>query len=141
MNEKKNTEIIRKAYQYMLEGEIQSFLNLFADDIEWELPEMENVPFAGKWKGREGVGQFFKTILDLQDIIKFEPREYFAEGDSVVVLGHFLMRIKSAGKEFGSKWAHVWTVKNDKISYFYEFVDTAVVSKAHTAASTPATRM
>ncbi|MCI0616926.1 nuclear transport factor 2 family protein [bacterium] len=141
MNEQKNTDLIRKAYQQMSSGEIQSFLNLFADDTEWELPEMENVPFAGKWKGREGVGQFFKTVLGVQDIVEFEPEEYFAEGDKVVVLGHFLMRIKSAGNEFGSKWAHVWTVENDKITYFYEYVDTAVVSKAHTAARTAATRM
>ena len=140
MNEEENSRLIQKAYQQLRTADIPSFLNSFAEDVEWELPEMENVPFAGKWQGREGVGQFFNKVLDVQDTVEFVPGEYIAQGDKVVVLGHFLMRIKSTGREFSSDWAHVWTVKNGKVTRFYEYVDTAVVSKAYTAASTATKR-
>ena len=76
----------------------------------------------------------FNKVLDVQDTVEFVPGEYIAQGDKVVVLGHFLMRIKSTGREFSSDWVHVWTVKNGKVTRFYEYVDTAVVSKAYTAA-------
>jgi uncharacterized protein len=68
----------------------------------------------------------------------FELEEYIAQGDKVVVLGRFLMRLKATGREFGSDWAHVWTVKGGKIVCFSEYVDTAAVSRAHTAAQTAA---
>ena len=60
-----------------------------------QLPETENVPFAGKWQGREEVGQFFSKVFELQDIVEFEPEEFIAQGDKVVVLGRFSMRIKA----------------------------------------------
>jgi hypothetical protein len=39
------------------------------------------------WQGREAVGQFFSKVFEVQDIVEFEPEEYIAQGDKVVVLG------------------------------------------------------
>jgi uncharacterized protein len=136
MNEQANTRLVQQAYQSIQTGDIPAFLNLLAEEVQWRLPAMENVPFAGTWQGREGVGQFFRTLSEVQDIVEFEPRETIAQGDKVVVLGHFLMRIKSTGREFGSKWAHVWTLHDGKVTHFYEYVDTAAVSRAYTIAPT-----
>jgi uncharacterized protein len=138
MNERKNTRIVQQAYQCMAAGDVQSFLNLLAGDVEWQLPEMKNVPFAGRWQGPEEVGQFFSKVFEVQDIVEFEPEEFIAQGDKVVVLGRFSMRIKATGRHFGSAWAHVWTVRAGKVSRFYEYVDTAAVSSAHTDAQTVA---
>lgn len=136
MNEQGNTRLVQQAYQSIAAGDIRALLKAFAEDVEWELPEMENVPFAGKWRGHEGVRQFFSKVFEVQDVVRFEPEEYIAQGDKVVALGHFIMRIKATAIEFGSKWAQVWTVKDGKVLRFYEYVDTAVVSRAHTAAKT-----
>jgi ketosteroid isomerase-like protein len=136
MNEQANTRLVQQAYQSIKAGDIQAFLNSFSQDVQWELPDMENVPFAGKWKGHEGVRQFFSKVFEVQDVLEFEPEEYVAQGDKVVALGKFLMRLKATDSEFSSKWAQVWTVKDGKVTRFYEYVDTAVVSRAHTAAKT-----
>jgi ketosteroid isomerase-like protein len=136
MNEQANTRLIQQAYQSIKAGDIQALLNSFSQDAQWELPDMENVPFAGKWQGHEGVRQFFSKVFEVQDVLEFEPEEYVAQGDKVVALGKFLMRVKATGSEFSSKWAQVWTVKDGKVTRFYEYVDTAVVSRAHTAAKT-----
>jgi ketosteroid isomerase-like protein len=136
MNEQENTRLVQRVYQSIEAGDIQALLNSFAEDVQWQLPEMENVPFAGTWRRREGVRQFFSKIFELQDVVEFEPQEYIAQGDKVVVLGRFLMRIKTTGRDFGSDWAHVWTVQGDKVTRFYEYVDTTVVSTAHNAAQT-----
>ena len=136
MNEQQNTHLVQQFYQSMKTDDTQSLQNSLARDVEWELPEMENVPFAGKWHGREGVGQFFGKVSEVQDVVEFEPKEFIAQGNKVVVLGHFTMRIKATGRNVSSNWAHVWTVENGQITRFYEYVDTAVVSSAHTAAKT-----
>lgn len=136
MNEQENMRSVQQFYQSMKSGDIQSLLNSLAGDVEWEVPEMDNVPFAGKWQGRKGFGQFFSKVSEVQDVVEFEPEEFIAQGNKVVVLGHFTMRIKATGRNVSSAWAHVWTVENGQITRFYEYVDTAVVSNAHTAAKT-----
>jgi len=113
-------------------------LNSFAEDVQWQLPEMGNVPFAGTRQGREGVRQFFSKVFEAQDVVEFEPQEYIAQGDKVVVLGRFLIRIKETGRDFASDWAHVWTVQGGKVKRFYEYVDTGAVSRTHTTAQTVA---
>jgi ketosteroid isomerase-like protein len=134
MSEQVNTRLVQQTYQNLKSGNLQAFLNSLAVDVQWQLPEMENVPFAGQWPGREQVGQFFSIIGKLQDIVEFEPKEFMEQGDKVVVLGHFTMRIKSTGRDFSSDWAHIWTIKNGQINHFREYVDTAIVSRAYTAA-------
>jgi ketosteroid isomerase-like protein len=134
MNEQENTRLVQQFYQSNKAGDIQSLLNSLAIDVQWELPEMENVPFAGKWRGRKGVEQFFGKVSEVQEVVEFEPEEFIAQGSKVVVLGRFTMCIKATGRNVSSTWAHVWTVENGQITRFYEYVDTAVVSIAHTAA-------
>ena len=48
MNENGNTNIVQNVYENFRAGEIKALLNLLSDDIEWQLLEIENVPFAGK---------------------------------------------------------------------------------------------
>ena len=138
MDEQENARLVQQVYQSIKAGDIQSLLNSLAEDVQWELPEMENVPFAGKRHGREAVGQFFGILSEVQDVVKFEPEEFVAQGEKVVVLGHFTMRIKATGRNISSAWAHAWTVENGQITRFCEYVDTAAVSNAHTAAKSAA---
>jgi hypothetical protein len=58
MNEQENTRLVQRAYQSIQAGDFQVLLDSFAEDVQWQLPEMENVPFAGTWRGREGIRQF-----------------------------------------------------------------------------------
>jgi uncharacterized protein len=136
MREQENTRLVQQAYQSIKAGDIRSLVNSLAEDVEWELPEMKNVLFAGRWRGREQVGRFFNEVAEAQETLEFEPKKFVAQEDKVVVLGRFSMRIKSTGRDVGSDWAHVWTVKDGKVTHFYEYVDTAAVSEAHTAAQT-----
>lgn len=134
VNEQANTRLVQQAYQQIGTGDLQGFLNSLAVDVQWQIPKMENVPFAGLWQGRDGVEKFFSIVDRTQEVIEFEPKEFIAQSESVVVLGHFSQRIKATSRKFTSDWAHVWTVNNGKITHFREYVDTAVVSRAYSAA-------
>lgn len=134
MNEQGNTRLIEQFYRSNGAGDMESVLRWLAEDVVWTIPEMENVPFAGTWEGRDGVKRFFETVAEVQDVVEFVPERFVAQGDTVVALGRFTMRIKATGSEVSSRWAHVWTIEGDKAVRFFEYVDTAAVTRAHSAA-------
>jgi len=134
LNEETNAKLVEQAYQNVRTGDIPSFLNTLAEDVLWIVPDMSNVPFAGTWQGREQVGQFFRRMLEVQDIIEFEPEEFIAQREKVIVLGHFTMHVKTTGKLSRSDWVHVWKVEAGRVTYVREYVDSLAVSRAHSLA-------
>ena len=118
-------------YEHFKRGDIKALLNLLSVNIEWQLPEIENVPFAGRRRGHEEMGQFFESLVDTQEVQHFDPREFIARGDKVLAPGHYAWRVKSTGREFGGDFAHVFTVRDRKVVKFHEYMDTAAAAAAH----------
>ena len=129
--EQENTKLVQQIYEHFKRGDIKALLNLLSVNIEWQLPEIENVPFAGKRRGHEEMGQFFASLVDTQEVQHFDPREFIARGDRVVALGHYAWRVKSTGREFGGHFAHVFTLHDGKVVKFHEYMDTAAAAAAH----------
>jgi len=136
MSEQDNVAIVHQAYDNFKSGNIPALLELCADEITWQLPEMENVPFAGERRTRAGVGEFFALIDANEEALRFEPNETVAQGDKVVSLGFYRWRVKSTGREFEGDFAHVFTIRNGKIVAFHEYTDTAACANAYTKAMT-----
>ncbi|WP_376915758.1 nuclear transport factor 2 family protein [Paraburkholderia sp. OAS925] len=61
----------------------------------------------------------------------FEPLEFIASGDRVVVLGMQRWHVHTTGSTYEDEWAHVFTVENGKITKFTEYHDTAAEAAAH----------
>lgn len=131
MSDQENAKVVQEAYGFFKSGDIQSLLGLMSNDIVWQLPEIENVPFSGRRLGPEAVGQFFSLLANDQDVLSFEPREFIAQGDKVVSLGTYRWRVKSNKQEYGGEWAHVFTLRDGKITGFHEYMDTAAAASAH----------
>ena len=131
MSEPENTKLVRQVYENFKSGDIKALLNLLAENIEWQLPEIENVPFSGTRRGQDQMGQFFASLVDTQEVQHFDPREFIAQGDKVVALGHYAWRVKSTGSEYGGDFAHVFTVHDGKVVRFHEYMDTAAAAAAH----------
>ena len=131
MSEQENTKLVQQVYDNFKSGDIEALFKLLSDDIEWQLPEIENVPFAGRWRGHEQMGQFFDSLVDSQEVQHFDPREFITKADKVVALGHYSWRVKSTGREFGGDFAHVFTVRGGKVVRFHEYMDTAAAAAAH----------
>jgi ketosteroid isomerase-like protein len=98
MSEHENRQFVEQAYATFKAGDIPTLLQSLSEDVTWPLPEIENVPFAGKRQGRGAVGEFFSTLAGLQDARYFEEREFIAQGDKVVVLGHYVWQVKANGR-------------------------------------------
>jgi ketosteroid isomerase-like protein len=78
MSEHENRQLVEQAYATFKAGDIPTLLQSLSEDVTWQLPEIENVPFAGKRQGRGAVGEFFSTLASLQDARSFEEREFIA---------------------------------------------------------------
>ena len=136
MNEQENTKVIEQAYDYFKSGNIEGVLSLMSADVDWRLPNVENMAVSGTRKGIEQVTEFFSTLAETQDAKLFDPNEYIAQGDKVVALGSYIWNIKSTNREYASNFVHVFTVRDGKIVGFDEYFDTTAATAAYQKAQT-----
>jgi ketosteroid isomerase-like protein len=136
MAEQENVGVARDAYAAFQRGDIPGLIELLADDIDWWVPgEPEQIPQAGRVSGRAAVGEFFGRLAESEEITHFEPREFIAQGDKVVVTGNYKGRTRPAGRDYDLDWLHVFTVRDGRIAAFREYLDTAALADAHRGAA------
>jgi len=134
MDPQENTKLVQQGYQHFKSGNIPALLDMLSDNVEWVFPELKGVAVTGTRRGRKEVADFYAKLAETQETLSFEPREFVAQGDKVVVLGHYSFRIKATGKQFESDWAEVFTIKNGKIARFQEYANTAAAMVAYQTA-------
>jgi ketosteroid isomerase-like protein len=132
MSEAANVQTVKSAYAAFQRGDVKTILGLLADDVQWEgVKGTEGVlPQAGKRQGHAAVSQFFAQVAGTSNFETFEPREFVAQGDTVVAIGRYSGTSKPSGNSFASDWVMVFTFRNGQIATFREFVDSAQIVKA-----------
>jgi hypothetical protein len=123
---------VREFFAAFAKGNIAAVLDTMSNDIEWFIPGPSSIPYAGKRRGRDQVQLFFSAFADAVDVQQFEPLQFIEQGDTVVVLGHEILRVKTTGRTVDNQWAMVFTVK-DKIDHFRSYEDTAALAAAFSA--------
>ena len=79
--------------------------------------------------------EFFSSLNEQEDVELFEPEEYIAQRDKVVVLIKYRGRVRATGKTVESDLVHLFTFANGKIKRFREYYDTAATLDAYRAAA------
>ena len=134
MAEQENSAVVRGLYESFKAGDIDAMLGTMAEDIEWQLPEIAGVPFSGKRQGHASIREFFASVAEMQDVEEMELDTVIAQGDAVVVLGHYTWRVKTTGRSFTSDFAHAFNLADGKVGRFMEFLDTAAAAAAYEGA-------
>jgi|SRR5947209_3343305 len=136
MSEQQNVQLVQDAYAAFKRGDITSVLNHMSADAGWHLPGTPDlIPIMGERKGRDQIAAFFTKLAETQEAELFEPQEFVAQGDKVVVTGQYRWRVKATARSFSSDWVHVFTVKNGKVTDFREYFDTNAAVNAYRAQS------
>jgi len=139
MDEQQDVKVVQEAYAAFKRRDIQGVLSKITDDVAWFVPGPKDaVPIVGQRHGRQGVAEFFSKLAELQEAEEFEPREFVAQGNRVVVLGHYRWRVRATSRSFDSDFAHVFTIRNGKIAGFHEYYDTHAAVAAYSSAQTAA---
>lgn len=130
MDIQQNKQLAMQAYQMFKNKDIKGLLDLYEDDVEWIGNDNEHIPFGGNYHGKSGVAQFFITLDQTLEPLSFEPQNFIAEGDTVVVTGAASWRVKSTGQSYNTPWVHVMTIRDGKVARFQHYNDTAAAEAA-----------
>lgn len=126
MNEQNNINLVKELYRYFLSGDLSGMLNHVSDDAVLKQPPMGPQPFSGTYRGKEGITNFFSKVYEAAEFTGFEPKEFYANDNTVVVLGHYKAKSKIDGKEWESDMAEVWRIENNKAVEFQIHKDSAL---------------
>jgi uncharacterized protein len=127
-----NIALVQNLYTAFGKGDMPALLAGMAADIDWHSGgRASDFPGFGPRKGHGAVQDFFKIIADNNDFAHFTPREFYAADDKVFVLGDYAITLKKTGKKMESDWAHIFTIRNGKVTRFREFLDTAQAAEAY----------
>ena len=74
-------QLVQQAYADFGSGNIQGILDICTDDVVWTGYENPGVPFAGTFKGKDGVSEFFQLLAENVDYSAFEPKEFFSDNN------------------------------------------------------------
>ena len=122
-----NVEATKKGYECFQRGYIPSLIrDLLDDNCVWISPgPNEKLPWAGTFKGKHEIANFFAQVAQNLEFSEFAPREMIEQGETVVVLGTLAGRAKKTGKAVKNEWAYVFKFRQGKVVFFQEYIDTA----------------
>ncbi len=128
-----NVAVVQQAYEAFIRGDIPAVLESLTEDVEWTMQGPSVIPFAGTFRGREGIAEFFSLLDETLEFEQFEPRKFIGQGDTVVVLGYERDVVKKTGRRFEEAWAHIYTLRDGKIVTGLFLEDTAAYVEALSA--------
>jgi uncharacterized protein len=118
-------EVVQQAHDAISRGDLPAYLDLLSEDVELVYQGPTVIPFAGTWRGRDGVTKFFTLLGDAVEIDQFESQELVAEGDTVVALGSDRHRVKATDRTYEQEFVGVHTVRNGRITRLRVFENAA----------------
>ena len=124
-----NVDLVKQAYSHFATGNVPGVLALFDSAIEWH--ECKGMPFVkgdGVFIGPDAVvSNVFMHLPDYFAGFNIAADEIFGAEDKVVMVGYYQGTNKATGNSFKANATHVWTLKNGKLSRFFQAVDTATI--------------
>ena len=126
------SEYIKKLYNAFAEGDVETVMAGFAEDIQWN--EAENFiyadgnPYVGGGAVAEGV---FARLGSEWEYWNLENIKFFnVDTNMVLVTGRYKALNKASSKELDAQFAHLWTLKYSLASSFQQYTDTKQAAEA-----------
>ena len=126
-----NVDLIQSLYAAFARGDGPAVLASMDPAIVWN--EAENFlyadrnPYVGHAAVAEGI--FFRLATEW-DHFQALPSEFLDAGDTVVVLGYYKAAYKATGAPLNAQFAHIWRLRDAKITAFQQYTDTAQAARA-----------
>jgi ketosteroid isomerase-like protein len=123
MSEQQNLDVVRSLYDAFGRGDLEAIVAPLDPQVSWRTPGGADLPTAGLRQGVPAVREFFGLLLSTFEIADFQPNDFLAAGDKVVVLGTSREGPKGGGRLVDFRWVHVFTFRNGRIVSFEEPAD------------------
>lgn len=126
-----NVDLIANLYAAFARGDAPAVLGAMDPGIVWN--EAENFPYSDRnpyvGPGAVAEGVFMRLAMEW-DGFEVVPEEILDAGETVVVLGRYRGTYKATGQSIHAQAAHIWRLKDGKVTAFQQYADTAQVSRA-----------
>jgi ketosteroid isomerase-like protein len=124
-----NIALIRGLYEAFGRGDVDTVLAGFDENIEWNEPE--GLPYGGQYHGPQAVAEnvFGPVTTDFEGF-DVSPDEILGDGERVVALMTVRGTANETGKKLEMPAAHVWTVRDGKVTQFRQVADSAAMTAA-----------
>ncbi|HTY42378.1 MAG TPA: nuclear transport factor 2 family protein [Thermoanaerobaculia bacterium] len=131
MENTRHVEVVRELYAAFGKGDASALLQCLTDDVVFTMPEMPGVPLSTRYVGKRGIEEFLRDRAPVLEYDEFEPRRFFSDQDTVLVLGETAGRVRTSGRKFRYTWVQLFEFgPNDLIRRLHEFLDTNVLVNA-----------
>jgi uncharacterized protein len=116
MTEQDNMAIVRRIVEdYKGQSIKQAPLQYLAENIEWLVSGSIDDPFTGRYSGLQQVEHLFATFCEMVTVEKYNPKEYIAQGDKVVVSGNEAICFKVSNRTVKCTFVYIMTIRDGKI--------------------------
>ena len=123
MSEHQHLDVVRSMYAAFGRGDLEGIVAALDPQVSWRTPGAPDLPTGGLRHGISAVREFFGLLLNTLEIADFQPHDFLAAGDKVVVLGTSREGPKGSGRLVDFRWVHVFTFRNGRIVEFDEPAD------------------
>ena len=108
-----------KAYNENGTASFDEMRKTMASDVV--LHQSPDLPFGGEYVGHEGYERWAVTMSSIFDRLEVTEREFFENGEKVIVVCRFITRSRVNGSVQNAPMAQVVTVRDGKIIDFRPF--------------------
>jgi uncharacterized protein len=124
-----NADVVRSFYEAVEGGNLTAALDLLSPDVAWT--EMAGFPYAGTYHGPEAVVEsVFARLGSEWDGFRFDLDQVVDGGDTIVGVGTYAATYAATGRSMRARVAHVWSLRDGKVTAFEQFTDTLKVAEA-----------
>jgi hypothetical protein len=113
---------LKRRYEAFSNGDLETALELWADDFTWQGSNSAELPGGGEHRGRDNAIKVLQEAVGAWDEFELSADEFFEDGDSVVVLGH--TRVKKGSESAEVPVVHIWRYDGDRITRLQILTDT-----------------
>jgi ketosteroid isomerase-like protein len=118
-----NVDLVRSAYARYNEGDWEGARDAYHPEVVWDLSTYEGWPDTTEICGADGVIDWLRDWASIYSDYYSKIDQIFDSGDQVVVLARLGGRERDSAEYAEMGWAHVITVRDDKIVRVQNYSD------------------
>jgi ketosteroid isomerase-like protein len=124
-------ELVDEFYRLLATRDTEGFNLLLADDVQVTYHATRgDLPWAGRFFGRQGFSKFLGIVGEHLEIAEAERQEPFGDHKRVVVATEGKWRVKANGAIAAGSMLNIFTIADRQICGYEVYADTAAFVKA-----------
>jgi ketosteroid isomerase-like protein len=123
-----NKQLVRSAFEALGRSDARPLYDLMRDDFAWIIEGQSR--FSRRYEGKQAVKRELLDVLfqAFATPYRFTIDDIVAEGDTVVVRGRGMVKMKS-GQDYNNSYCFVLRLDDGQLVELREYLDTALVER------------